>query len=529
MLQQVKEGDYAQLGAQKFRPLRTNALKEFDGGGKKVLHGRKVRPPSMLLWTRMHHWSRIKLLSANALSVSDDRQRLAQRALSWAALVFITWFAIHFSQERLYADAAYFLTQVVAKGAFHIINGRWLIPLTQWMPLVGVHLGLPVEALISLFSLGNVVLACLAFLFVTRVLKDPDSGTILLATQFVGLTHALFCPIFEFYYGALLLVVFYAVLRTQRLRPASRSILLSVLFVLVISSHFMGLLVMLLLLTLEKVWKDQRLTAWLIILLALQLGQRLFTLSAYESHAFDTVFIRWNLWGLSWLFAPGRLVGHFVHGVLHYPDTLALATVCSIVLILKKKMWELCLLLGGLIAMYVLIGLFFPDGTHDRYREIQDYPPTAWVLMVLGTQVINIQRIRPIIIGLLFLSLVFRALWSTHVAATYTERLAWTQQRMEAARAQGSRRAADLKRKIFIPPGINTAPLAKLGPCEVLLFSACKGPDAVLVLVPVTVEDLRPDLTVWLEFQLAQFGTELPFGSEGYYFHMPKDEFRVMR
>lgn len=458
-----------------------------------------------------------------------DRQRRAQLALAFLAFVFMTWFAIHFARERLYADAAYFLTQVVSKGTFHIINGRWLIPLTQWMPLAGVHLGLPVDTLISLFSLGNVVLAGAAFVFITRFLKDPDSGTILLATQFVGLTHALFCPIFEFYYGAMLLVVFRAVLRTERLRPLVRSILLSLLFILVVSSHFMGLFTMLLLLFLERIWLDRRLTVLFSVLLALQLGQRLFTLSEYESYAFDTVFMRWEQWGLSWLFVPGRLWAHFLHSLYHYPDTLILAGACTIILIIRKNVWALTVLLSGLLAMYVLIGLFFPDGTHDRYREILDYTPTVWVLMVIGTHVIHIPRFRPMIIGLFLVALIFRMGWSTYVARTYTARLAWTYERMETARAAGVHRAVDLQRKAFIPPGDNTAPLAKLSPCEVLLFSACDGPDEILVMVPVTADQLRPGFSAWLDLQLQQFGTEFPTDPNGAYFHMPQEEFSVLR
>lgn len=460
---------------------------------------------------------------------STDGPGMAQLLLTGLAFAFMTWFAIHFARERLYADAAYFLTQVVSKETFHIINGRWLIPLTQWMPLVGVHLGLPVDTLITLFSLGNVVIAGSAFHFLTRVLKDPNSGMILLATQFVGITHALFCPIFEFYYGAMLLVVFHAVLRTERLRPLARSILLSVLFILVVSSHFMGLFTMLLVLFLERIWRDRRLTILLAVLLCLQLSQRLFTLSEYESYAFDTVFMRWEQWGLSWLFVPGRLWAHFQHSAYHYPDTLVLAIVCTGILVMLKEVRTLIVLLAGLLAMYVLIGLFFPDGTHDRYREILDYTPTVWVLMVIGARILPTARFRSIFLVLFFVTLVFRGAWSTYITRTYSERLAWTYERMETARAAGVRRAVDLKRKTFIPPGDNTAPLAKLSPCEVLLFSACDGPDATLVMVPVTADELRPGFSAWLDQQLQQFGTEFPTDPNGQYFHMPQEEFSVLR
>lgn len=91
--------------------------------------------------------------------------------------------------------------------------------LTQWLPVLGAQLGVSMAALITLFSLGNVVLLVLCYVFVSIRLRDRESGTALVAVQVVGLAHALFCPIFEFYYGALLLVVFRAVWKTRLLSP----------------------------------------------------------------------------------------------------------------------------------------------------------------------------------------------------------------------------------------------------------------------------------------------------------------------
>lgn len=100
-----------------------------------------------------------------------------------------------------------------------MINHRWLMPLIQWLPLFGVKLGLSLPAVVVLYSLGNVVLAAAAFLFTSLVLRDRIHELALLATLFVGLAQALFCPVFELYYGAKLLVVLRAVLATDHLIP----------------------------------------------------------------------------------------------------------------------------------------------------------------------------------------------------------------------------------------------------------------------------------------------------------------------
>lgn len=450
--------------------------------------------------------------------------------LSFAAIALcgMAAFAVVFAKERLYADGAYFLIQVIKTEGFHVINGRWLIPLIQWSPLTGVHLGLPMEALIVLVSLANVVLAAALYLFVVRYLRDHAAGMVLLATQFVGLTHALFCPIFEFYYGAMLLVVFVAVLRSTQLPVIARNVLLGTLFVLIASSHFMGLLTLLFVLTLERIWQHKRLALVLAALLVLQLAHRLLFLSEYESDAFKKVFTRLNEWGLAWIFAPGRLVGHGLHALAHYPDTVLLASVATIALIRLRDVRSLVLLLSGLFTMYVLTSLFFPDATHGRYREIVDYAPTVWTLMVIALRVMAHGRMHHLVLALLSLIFIYRMVWSVHVASAYTDRVAWMEQYIEDARSFGIRRGIVLDRGHFLPPGHHVAPLEPLSVNEALLLSACQGPEGVVVLVPMTESELRPDLTPWLDAQLATYGTELPTDPNGRYFHMPRGDFQVM-
>ncbi|MBP6641449.1 MAG: hypothetical protein KA186_00050 [Flavobacteriales bacterium] len=461
---------------------------------------------------------------------SAERQATKwERALAWAGILFVAVFAIVYAKERLYADSAYFLTQVVDDGNFHIINGRWLIPLSQWIALIGVHLGLPIGTIIILFSLGNVFLLVALFLFVIRVLGNPTAGLTLVAMQFVGITHALFCPIFEFYYGAMLLVVFFALLYSAGLTLLVRLTLISVTFVLVVSSHFMGMLVMLLALALVRIWKYPKLSILLTVLLIVQLSHRLYFLSYYESHAFENIGIRMDLWGVFWVFAPGRLLGQFLQGIWHYPDTMLLAFLATVMMIRNKDGWGLFVYSSGLLAMYVLISLFFPDATHDRYREILDYTPTAWTVLVIGLRVMGIANARDLVLVVLAISLCFRIGWSTYVARTYTERVEWMEERIAFARGKGIRRSVDLERRTFQPPGRIVAPLAKLNPPEVLILSACQGPDSVVTIVPLTSDDLIPGYSAWLDEQLKQFGTEFPTSANGKYFHMSKEEFQVLQ
>ncbi|MGV3638393.1 MAG: hypothetical protein ACO1NQ_12205, partial [Flavobacteriales bacterium] len=164
------------------------------------------------------------------------------------ALSVLAAFAVYFAQERMYADAGYFLVRLIDEEGFHVINQRWLMPLIQWLPLLGIKLGLSLKSITVLYSLGNIALSVAAFLYVNGVLRDRNHALILLATQFVGLAQALFCPVFELYYGAILLITLRALL--QRDQPLTRSgqVIACVLFALIATCHFLGLLVLLMML-----------------------------------------------------------------------------------------------------------------------------------------------------------------------------------------------------------------------------------------------------------------------------------------
>ena len=149
-------------------------------------------------------------------------------------------------------------------------------------------------------------------------------------------------------------------------------------------------------------------------------------------------------------------------------------------------------------------------------------------LLVILMRVIHRPGARPWVLGLLAVTLVLRLAWSTHVGRTYNERTAWMEGRIADARSLKIRRAVVLDQKTFRPPGHRVRPLEPLSLNEVLLLSACQGPDQVVVLVPIKGEQLRPDLTSWLDAQFATYGTELPTDPKGRYFHMVKNEFVVL-
>jgi hypothetical protein len=446
--------------------------------------------------------------------------------LAYLALAGLAVFAVHFAKERLYADAGYFLVRVIDEEGFHVINQRWLMPLIQWLPLVGVKLGLPLKGITVLYSLGNVALSAGAFLYVHVVLRDRDHALILLATQFVGLAQALFCPVFELYYGAILLITLRALLQSDQRHTRPGQVTAGLLFALIATCHFLGLLVLLMMLVLDRIWKQRSLAIAFAVILAILMAQRIIDLSSYEDRAFQTVFLRLETAGLGWAFAPGRLWAHAVQAVWHYPDAILIALLSIYTAWRKKAWWPLLVFIAGHLVIYTMVSLYFPDGTHDRYRETLDYAHVLWALVAAGWALQHAPAWRIWTPAVFMVLLVLRIIWSFHIGNTFAERREWIEGRIVHAHEQRITKGLDTAVRQFVPPGFNNAPLYAPAPFEYLLLSAMQGPERTVVLVsvpPGTHVDIQA-----LDSELRREGVMLPDRHNGRYFHMPEGSFTVV-
>lgn len=472
--------------------------------------------------------SPLKIAADRADSASNGAWGLFGRLFPWLVITYMVWFAMYFALERLHGDSSFFLVRVLGDGKFHIVSGRWVIVLIQWPAVLGWWLGLPVKAIVLLWSLASSATLLGAFLFVTRTLRDTNAGIAAVSVHFVGLAHALFCPVFEFYFGAMLVVVFVATFHSQRIIGLSRLLLLSILFILVISSHFMGLVVMLMVLVLERIWTDRRAMGWLLALLALHLCIRLGSLSAYESDAFSAVFMRFQRVGMTWLFLPGRLLAMAIHGATAYPDTLAIALLTAAILIFRKDIHGLVVFLSGLLVLYIVLGLYFPDGTHMVYREILDYPVPVWIVVVLWRRIMVREWHTGPVLVVLCGCFIFRIVQPLQISEAYAERVSWMKDRIAAAHARNIHRGMVLDVPAFQPCDKGQV-LQGLDPLQALLISAAEGSDPPAVLVPATADDDVEGFAERWARDLEARGYRWPELRNGRYFHLPEGPFTLLR
>ncbi|MEZ4789872.1 MAG: hypothetical protein R2811_07630 [Flavobacteriales bacterium] len=449
---------------------------------------------------------------------------------SWAALAFMAWFAVLFAAERILNDASYFLLCMVDGDGFFVNQGRWIMPLSQWSAVMGIKAGLSMTTLITLYSLGSVIVATSAFLFVRYVLKDQRAGLAVVGTQLIGVGHAVFCPVFEFYYAAPLLVACLALLKTDRLRPLPRNLLFATLLFLVLSAHFLAMIVAVMVLVAVGIHRQRRLALVALTVLSLHAIIRANVLSAYELRAINSLWIRLDGLGWTWIFRPGRLIGHLEHAVSVYPDVVLLSLLFAVAVVKARSWYPLVVLVGGLFVLYVLQSFYFPDGTHSVYREFVDYPFAVWVVIMPWVlwprELAGGTRWRRV----LCVAMALRCLLWVLLAPTYVARVEWMRDQIAAAHEQGIRRGLVTELPAFITPCWGKVEVAPLNAMEVMLFSAEAGPSHTVALVPA--HDPSMDMNAFemdFEEKLRAENVPLIWTSTSPYFDLPPEAFRYLR
>lgn len=116
-------------------------------------------------------------------------------------------FAIVFAKERFQADGAYYLFKIVNNGEFQVEHQRYILAASQFLPLIGAKMGLSLNAIFILNSLNNVVFFYLVFLYAVYFLKDKTAGVAVILFMVFGVLHIQFTPMYEIWYGTILLVL----------------------------------------------------------------------------------------------------------------------------------------------------------------------------------------------------------------------------------------------------------------------------------------------------------------------------------
>lgn len=420
--------------------------------------------------------------------------------LAWMVLFALATFLY---KARFYGDSAYYTLQFINNQNFWIGCQRIVAVIPQFIPMIGVWIGLEMKYILLLTSLSHVAFFYFLFLFVYYGLRDRRSGLLLILFQTIGILAGFFSPFFELYYGVAILITFYAIWRLP-FRYNTIFILLILEVVLLLSHPFAIVLFVYLLLYdfVKKTAKPLKFYLPVIVLLILVIAFKAMMPCSYESSE-----LVWQNYftGSKQLIQLTNSESHNAIGMFlirNYAEVLV-ALILAVFLLIKAKQWfRLALLVVSFFAFTLSITLVYsllPSLTLEQMM----YPivPLVFIPLVYGFPATGKQGLLNISILLVSALILYRLAVIYYSSDSYMKRITQMEQLVDAARLKGGNKfMVDHQSADFGFSRFNWS-----YPIESMLLSAMDGND---IAVTITSDDKYTLETKNYQIRADQFITQ---------------------
>lgn len=288
----------------------------------------------------------------------------------------LAFLAVYFFQERLIADSGYYIFQVINNKSFWIEHQRLVLAFSQWLPLIGVKIGLNLKTILILYSLNHVLFFYLIFLISRYVFKNTYSGLLILLIQTLGIATGFFVPMFELYYCAGFSVLFAAMLHSKKTWYVV--LLMNLILLIIFTGHPMAVIFVLLIISIhafENRMKDFKLYLMFFILYAIILIYKKYNISEYELGKTQAILnnFKHNKYDWDYVFSLIKFL------FSQYYIMVALFCIAIVNLIMSKKTIHLSIVVLLFILSLVLINLSLYGFEVSRYQE-QVYFPLSFIV-----------------------------------------------------------------------------------------------------------------------------------------------------
>jgi hypothetical protein len=452
-------------------------------------------------------------------------------------LVFTGLFvmAFLFSEERLYADAGYYLSRVINSRWFWIEHDRLILIFSQIVPLFGIIVHSSLKAIIILYSLGHVLFFYALALLTFYILHDRYATLTLILVQLAGISQSYYTPQFELYYGIGLLIVFGAFLAqiSSHDLPATKTriALLIVLAILIITSHPVNQFLMLFVLAFDVIRNDLKITRLHVlfsIILILGIIFKFLTFSSYEQGKIDYLLHFQRQKHYLQLLDIHYLLSLIVYLFKYYWDVALLFFMTSIIFIRSKNYAKTILIFIFLTGYILLINITYNGIESGRYMEQVYFPIVFIVLWPFANDTLKKtgKSIRVIFVVLVLLILVVRPAFIIRAGQDFRQRMSL----IKGMIAYGHMMPGN---KFYIDNQTVADEKKDLGwslPVESLLLSAAKGKEMTVSVV--TGADIEAAakmhslesghflFTQWHEYDIGYLNPR--------YFHLSPGEYRLL-
>ena len=390
--------------------------------------------------------------------------------------------ATYLYKARIFADSGFYVSQFINNQTFWIECQRFVLAISQIIPLMGVWVGLEIKYVLLLYSLSHVIFFYILFIFVYYGLRDRRSGLLIILSQTVGIIHSFYTPMFELYYGVPLMITFYAIWRLP-FRFNTIWVLL-ILEALILLSHPLAFMLFVFLLLYDYTKETAKPLRYYVSVAVVFIGAvvfKYFVMCEYESGKMAWQFNYTDNTQYLQLLNPAyyKVLGMFM---LRYYSEVLIAFVLVIYMFVNRKEWFRLLLVTGTFFAYVFLVNSAYTVSPSRYMEQVMFPfvPIVFIPLVYGFRTVGRQGLLNIAVLLVSALIAYRLVVIYNGSEIFVKRIAQMEQLIESARQKGG------SKFVVSDEAVNHGytQLNWSFPIETMLLSAIDGNDITVTIAP---------------------------------------------
>lgn len=108
-------------------------------------------------------------------------------------ILFYSWLSVYFFIQRCaFIDGSWMLVNMINNKTFYIPLHRFSLAVTEWLPLIGVKIGMPFPSIAILYSISYPVLFLILFLLCIFWLKDYWAALCLILVTCIGVKYTFY-------------------------------------------------------------------------------------------------------------------------------------------------------------------------------------------------------------------------------------------------------------------------------------------------------------------------------------------------
>jgi len=320
--------------------------------------------------------------------------------------------AIVFYKERMaFLDSSFILFSILKEGNFAIQVNRFGACLTQIFPLAGSKLGLSLNNIMKVYSLGFIVYYFSLFYVCVGVFKKYRFGLCLLLFNVLMVAHTFYWVMNEFIQGIALMIVFFAFLSRMdetNLKDKSWCFLVKILSLLTLAFIHPLLIIPFAFATVYFYYfrhiERKSLINSSIIFLVFVVTKNIFFRSAYDSSAMGGLKNFLSLFPNYFSIESNKMFLTYL--IYDYYLLIPLLGIIIYYFVKQKLKYPLYFIPASFIGYLFLINVSFKDGPDQFYIESLYLPLSLFLIIPFVFEIIPKLKLNQAIVGLSFTCLI---------------------------------------------------------------------------------------------------------------------------